>query len=541
MRYQAALTGFMLFALTQVGVAADEDSVRIIVKYKPRITLASLTTQIKGAVNLPLTSLKPMAGSAYLLTFETKSSNLAGNKTPNLTASILRQLRNNPNLVYALNDRKGYFHPLPNIKFNDNSVLLAHESQWNEFSPPAGIMLESVAGLEDGAWAYTKGQAIQPIVVAVLDTGISLNPDLVNSLVKDEQNKIWGWNFSANNADVLDETNSYHGTHVAGTIAGYGAIMLGVSGHLKILPVKIPDSKGMFYESQVINALYWSVGGDVPGLPKNPYPAKVLNMSFGIDEDGEKEIDHCDLALQEALHFVRQKGAVITAAAGNDNHWESYSAPAVCNDAIKVAATGPTGLRAFYSNYGPSISFAAPGGDQFYGTQGGILSTVNPGGGYLNSGFNFYQGTSMASPHAAGVAGLIYAVSKGTLNPERVEQILYATTHAFGQSEDANNSCVGSKPCGSGILDANNAVKAAIADYDEIITVPVLSSQIRSKSQWLLIKISAKQKANFTNPQLSKTKDGKLIVNYGAVIYSFDDSEFKHCQIIGLRGIGCYR
>jgi serine protease len=540
MRYQA-LTVLILLSLTQAGFAADEDAVRIIVKYKPTITLASLKTQIKGAINLPLTNLKPMAGSAFLLTFETKNSSFAGIKNPDLTESILRQLRKNPNLVYALKDRKGYFHPLPTLKFDNSTVLLAHESQWDEFLPPAGIMLESAAGLADGAWAYTRGQAESPVVVAVLDTGISLNPSLVNSLVKDEQNKIWGWNFSANNADVLDETRSYHGTHVAGTIAGYGEIMQGVGGHLKILAVKIPDSKGMFYESQVIDALYWSVGGEVPGAPQNFYPAKVLNMSFGIDEDEDKEIDHCDLALQEALHFVRGKGAVITAAAGNENHWESYSAPAVCNDAIKVAATGPTGLRAFYSNYGPSISFAAPGGDQFYGMHGGILSTVNPGGGYLNSGFNFYQGTSMASPHAAGVAGLIYAVSKRTLNPERVEQLLYATTHAFGQSEDSNNSCVGSKPCGSGILDANNAVKAAIADYDEIITVPVLSPQIGGKSQWFPIKTSAKQKANLAQPQLSQTKEGKIIADYGAISYSFDDSGFKHCEIIGSLGIGCYR
>lgn len=401
-------------------------------------------------------------------------------------------------------------------------------------------MLESAADLKDGAWAYTSGEAKEPVIVAILDTGISLNPALIDNLIKDKNNKIYGWNFSANNDNVLDETRSYHGTHVAGIIAGYGTTMRGVGEHLKILPLKIPDSEGFFYESQVINALYWSVGGEVPGLPKNSHPAKVLNISFGIDEDKSREMEHCDLALQEALHFVRQQGAVIIAAAGNENHWENYSAPAVCKEVIKVAATGPTGHRAPYSNYGPSINFAAPGGDQSYGRQGGILATVNPNGGYKISGYDFYQGTSMASPHAAGVAGLLYALNSA-LKPERIEQLLYATTHHFAPSENNNNSCIGLKPCGSGILDANNAVKAVIADYDEIIMMPALNDLLNesSKKQWL--KIKTKSHTQLPIFQLSQTREGQIIANYGNVAYEFKDQTFKYCQIIGTKGIGCYR
>lgn len=535
MYFRRLITGLMISNLTQVGFAADDDSARIILKLKPAITLSSLKTELKQTVNLPFSNLEQMAGSFYVLTLDAKK--FPGIKKTDSMNALLRTLRKNPNIAYALRDRKGYFNFSPTTKFADDNPLVSHETQWNEFSPPAGIMLESAAGLMDGAWAYTRGQAQHPIVVAILDTGVSLHPGLVNSLLRDEKNQILGWNFSANNAELSDQSSSYHGTHITGIVASYSELMRGVGENLKILPLKIPDAEGLFYESQVINALYWAVGASVPGLPQNRYPAKVINISFGIDENIDHEVEHCDPALQEAVEYVRKQGAVIIAAAGNDNSWEKYSAPAICKKVIKVTATGPTGHRTAYSNYGPSISFAAPGGDQSFGRAGGILSTVNPGSGYMNSGFEFLQGTSMASPHAAGVAGLIYSLSKPNISSQRVEQLLFATTHAFNQTNDTNRSCVGGKSCGSGILDANNAVKAAIAEYDKIITVPLAPAADTRK--WVRFKNSGK--VQWGRPQLSQTKEGKIIADYGNFAYRFDDSEFKHCEIIGTLGIGCYR
>ncbi|CDZ77678.1 Extracellular basic protease precursor [Legionella massiliensis] len=540
MRYQAGITGLMLLSLTHSGFALDETGIRVIIKYKQATSPSSLKKQLKQTTNLSPTTLKPIAGGAYVLTFDSQARP-KGIKNSDSTEAVLATLRQNPNVVYAVKDRIGHFIAPPQLQLTESSILVSHEAQWDEFAAPGGIMLESVAGFRDGAWSYTSGQAPQPIVVAVLDTGIAAHPSLINNLIKDEQGNFLGWNFAANNADTFDETGTFHGTHVAGTIAAYGNVMLGVGEHLKILPVKIPDSSGMFYESQVINAIYWSVGGDIPGVPKNPYPAKVLNMSFGVDERPGKEVEHCDLALQEALDFVRSKGAVITVAAGNENKLENYSAPAVCQYALKIAATGPTGFRAYYSNYGPSISFAAPGGDLFYGKQGGILSTVNPGGGYQYSGFDFYQGTSMAAPHAAGVVGLIYAVSKDSVSVEQVEKILVATTHAFGQNKDNSNSCVSNKSCGTGILDANNAVRAAIADYDDIFIIPATCDTLeQGKSKWFHVKGLCQDKTDLTPPQLSQTEQGKIELRYGQVTYRLDDSAFTLCEIIGVRGLGCY-
>ncbi|MDI9817946.1 MULTISPECIES: S8 family serine peptidase [unclassified Legionella] len=555
MRYQSGLLGLITLAMSQASVA-DEAALRLIVKYKQSsVTLATLKTELSKAANLPVSSLTAMAGGAYVLTFDKQDLQ----HPQSSAATVLASLRKNPKIAYAVEDRIGHFKPLPSPSFDESQTpltLLSHESQWDEFLPPAGVMLESAPGYRDGAWFYTTGKASKPVVIAVLDTGVALNDSLMSNLLKDQKGNIWGWNFAANNNDVRDETGSWHGTHVAGTIAGYGNVMIGMGEDLKILPLKIPDSSGMFYESQVINAIYWSVGGEVPGTPANPYPAKVLNMSFGVDKRPGKEIDHCDEALQEALFYARKQGAVIAVAAGNDNHWEHYNAPAVCNGTIKVAATGPEGLRSYYSNYGPSVSFAAPGGDLRYGRQGGILSTVNPGGGYQGSGFNFYQGTSMATPHVAGVAGLVFAASDNRITPERVEQILYATTHGFGQSRDDDKSCIGKKPCGHGILNANNAVKAAMANYDLVLTAPTAKQLALhpckngyrpaagtlaiNKTRWVKVNDSCEDETAFSHPELKYNEKNQIIAYYGAIAYRLDSTGFKSCELIGYDGIGCY-
>lgn len=506
------LSNQYVFAFNEASTGAPP--LRLIVKYKhDAFSVFSIQQRLFLHQPYVVQSIQPMAGHAYIVSLDRSKIEHSSILTPEDIDQVLEKLRQDPELMYAVEDRVGYFNPSSELKQVDSATLiydfdvLSHDLQWDEFAPPGGIMLESAPGLTDGAWAYTHGETWSPVVVAVLDTGIALNDSLVNNLVKDEWGQIWGWNFAANNRNTADETPSFHGTHVAGTIAAYGHVVKGVGDQLNILPIKIPDSTGMFYESQVINAMYWAVGGEIPGVPHNTYSASVLNLSFGVDERPGKTIDHCDEAIQEAIYFVKRRGAVIMAAAGNDNIWEHYNAPAVCNGVMKIAATGPEGLRAYYTNYGPSIAFAAPGGDLRYGKQGGVLSTVNPGGGYQNTGFDYYQGTSMASPHAAGVAALLYAVTNHSITPERVEQILYFSTHAFGMSEDKNRSCIGEKPCGHGILDAYQAVKAAMANYD------VLFSPSTS--------------------DLNKA-------HHSPFAFVLQQNKYPVCEIIGFDGVGCF-
>lgn len=560
MHFKSGILGLGLLSIAQGAVAIpSQDSVRIIIKYKQQIkNSVALKAQITQFAQLPVQEINPMANGAYSLILTSPAAASVQEGDDDLTTVVLERLRKNPEVLYAVKDRVGHFIPVPDPVLQSTTVdLLSHESQWDEFARPAGVMLESKPGSRDGAWAYTTGLAKKPVVIAVLDTGITLNDSLINNLVKDSEGNVWGWNFAANNNDIRDETKSFHGTHVAGTIAGYGSVMSGMGEDLKVLPIKIPDASGMFYESAVVNAIYWSVGGEVPGVPTNIHPAKVLNMSFGVDRGPKDEIDYCDQALQEAVFFARKKGAVLAVAAGNDNRWEHFNAPGVCNGTIKVASTGPEGLRSYFSNYGPGVTLAAPGGDKRYGIWGGILSTVNPGGGYNGSGFDYYQGTSMATPHVAGVAGLIFSASDKTLSPEQIEQILYTTTHEFGASEDENKSCIGKKPCGHGILDAENAVKAALAYYDVLLSAPKLENlamkdcgkngltpgKNRVSAQgalWIQNHAGCESAVNYQNPHLVKAQDGGIVVSYGSVSYRLDQTAYKSCQIIGYDGIGCH-
>lgn len=559
MRCISGCLGLALLASVGFVQAAEVDNIPVIVKYKqsPQ-TLLAFQNELKQAAGLAVHSLTPMAGGAYTVRFKLGEALKGARDKMDQAEIILQKLRKNPNVVYAVKDRVGHFKPLPETQHQPYENLLSHEVQWDEFAPPAGIMLESAPYRRDGAWAYTTGQASQAVVVAVLDTGVEANDSLLPSLLKDKEGNLWGWNFAGNNRDLSDETKSWHGTHVSGTIAADGEVMIGMGEHLKVLTVKIPDASGMFYESAVINGIYWAVGGEVPGVPQNPYPAKVLNMSFGVDERPGKEIDHCDEALQEAIQFARKQGAVIVVAAGNDNRWEHYNAPAVCNGTLKVASTGPEGYRAYYSNYGPGVTLAAPGGDKRYGDKGGILSTVQPGAGYHHSGFAFYQGTSMASPHVAGIAGLLFAVTEHALSPQEVEQILYATTHDFGKTEDTNQSCTGKKPCGHGILDAENAVKAALAGYDLLLSAPPVSAEelsvcpngllkpVKEKiaaagAVWKAVSLSCESPAHLQHPSIEQRKDGKIYASYGSSLYQLDQSPFKQCQAIGYDGVGCFR
>lgn len=560
MRLKLGIISLGLWSVAQGAVAAvDTDAVRVIIKYKHQpLSVASLKSHISQSTKLPIKALNPMANGAYSLILAVPQASLKG---VDASAAVLEQLRNDPTVLYAVKDRVGHFKPVPNpVMKEEPAPILNHQIQWNEFKRPGGILLESAPGERDGAWEHTTGGSKKEkdqVVVAVLDTGVELNDSLVKNLVKDESGAVFGWNFAGNNRDLHDETQSYHGTHVSGIIAGYGDVMLGVGPDLKVLTLKVANAEGMFYESAVINAIYWSVGKDVPNMPSNPYPAKVLNMSFGVDEKPGKEIDHCDEALQEAMLYVRKKGAVVAAAAGNDNVWEHYNAPGVCNGAIKIASTGPEGLRSYFSNYGPSIAFAAPGGDKKYGNEGAILSTVNPGGGYDNSGFDFYQGTSMASPHVAGVAALVFAASNKNIKPEKVEQILYTTTHDFGKSRDDNKSCVGKKPCGHGILDAKAAVKAVVDDFDVLFSSPKVDqldiascgkamaapgkkSIAAGSAIWVATKALCAEENSYQAPRIVQAKDGAIYANYGAVQYKLDQSAFSQCKVIGYDGVGCY-
>lgn len=213
------------------------------------------------------------------------------------------------------------------------------------------------------------------------------------------------------------------------------------------------------YTSDIADAMVWASGGSVPGVPANPNPARVLNLSLG-------GLGACDTTTQNAINAALAAGAVVVVAAGNSDADARNYSPSSCNGVITVAATGRQGQRASYSNFGPAVEISAPGGDG----ADGVLSTLNnsptspqPG----NYTYAYYQGTSMATPHVAGIASLMLSVN-GSLTPAQVLAKIQSSARAFptGTVRDCTTAL-----CGAGIIDATAAVQAAIGTTATMTTL----------------------------------------------------------------------
>jgi serine protease len=280
------------------------------------------------------------------------------------------------------------------------------------------------------AWSKTKGKGI---TIAVIDTGVSRVEDLKNTKF------VKGYDFVNDREDASDDNG--HGTHVAGTIAQSTNNNFGVAGiayEANIMPLKVLAASGGGTISDIAEAIIFAADNG----------ANVINMSLG--GGGESKL------MQQAIDYAHKKGLVIVAAAGNSNRNAAFY-PARYPKVIAVSATSVTGEKAAYSNYGAGIDVAAPGGAIVRGkngskgdTSGGILqNTIDPK--TKQSVFSSFQGTSMASPHVAGVVALIEAA--GVKDPDKVFQILQQSSRKV--SDDTMNYY------GAGHLNAAAAVTLA--------------------------------------------------------------------------------
>jgi serine protease len=350
---------------------------------------------------------------------------------------------------------------LPDVEYAEpdlilRATLIPNDPQYGEqwhYHGEWGINLDLTTGSSN-------------IVVAVLDTGITNHADL-------RSNTLPGYDFiadvpTANDGNGRDNDardpgdwvvsgecsngvppmdSSWHGTHVAGTIgaaSNNGIGVTGISWNAKILPVRVLGKCGGFL-SDTVDAMQWAAGLAVSGVPLNPRPARVLNMSFG-------EAGLCGITLQNAIDKVRAVGAVMVVAAGNELADASDTTPANCNGVITVGATDETGDMAIYSNYGSTVEISAPGGGLF----AGVLSTSNTGTtSPASDDYVYHIGTSMAAPHVSGVVSLMLSRNP-YLTPDQVMQIIQRTARPF----QSNGLCDLFFPCGIGIVDAGAAVAA---------------------------------------------------------------------------------
>ncbi|SEA33189.1 serine protease [Thiothrix caldifontis] len=342
-------------------------------------------------------------------------------------------------------------------------------------------LLDAISGIRaDQAWGYTAGQRS---VVAVVDTGVLPHVDLLPNLLAGYDmiadaavaNDGNGRDSDATDAgdyvlagecgSTTNINSSWHGTHVAGTIAAAGNNAEGIAGvayAAKALPVRVLGKCGG-YTSDIAAGVIWAAGGTVSGTPANPNPARVINLSLG-------GASACGSTMQNAINTARGKNAVVVVAAGNSNTDASQFSPANCAGVVTVAATGRNGGRAYYSNYGNVVDLAAPGGSMNTGAADGIVSTLNTGTQTaLADTYKYYQGTSMATPHVSGVVALMLA-AKPTLTPDQVESLLKSSARAFPQP------CAS---CGTGLLDATAAVQAATNFTAPVDPYAVLLSDLK--------------------------------------------------------------
>lgn len=293
------------------------------------------------------------------------------------------------------------------------------------------------------AWTKNRGKGA---VVAVIDSGVAWAsadgvkavPDLAGTKMVDGETFIKG-------APGQGLDDHAHGTHVAGTIAqttDNGVGVTGVAFESTIMPLKVLSKEGRGGVGDIANAIRYAAD----------HGAHVINMSLGGPLPSS--------VLGKAIEYAHSKGVTVVAAAGNEKRGR-VGHPAAHKFAVAVGAVNYDRELAFYSNYGKAIDVTAPGGDTRADRNGdghpdGVLQNTIQIQRPLENDYLWFQGTSMASPHAAGVAALI--VSEGVTNPNEVERIMKETAvHPQGKAWD--------KYFGAGIVDAAAAVDRAKASY----------------------------------------------------------------------------
>lgn len=476
---------------------------------------ANRVAALSASAGVAMKSVRPMSGDASVLALPSRMTLSDAN-------AIAARLRADPNVEWAEPDlpvRKQQTTP------PDNGYLTR---QWN-LLPPGQTFTSSVFGSSTTkdfvpagganfppAWAATQGAS--SVRVAIIDTGVTLtHPDLTAALLPGYDfvsTSVLGLpsNFVANDGDgrdadptdpgdwvtaaektmyaaacddgaTGDTPSSWHGTHMAGIVAAQWnapatpeRALAGTAPNVRIVPIRALGKCGGT-TTDIVDAIRWAAGIDVPGVPTNQNPAKVISLSLGTSP-----VTSCPMSYQTAINDVVARGAVVVAASGNDGQ-NQIGLPALCNGVIAVTAHVVNGDNADYANVAPQVAISAPGGGRpsllavspaltissnqcqdaacyifstvLFGAQGpnSPVSTSDNRTGAATAGFT---GTSPATPHVAGLAALLLSLSP-QLAPAEVRTLI--TTSA--RPHPTGGYCLsqaGMGTCGAGLLDAGAAV-----------------------------------------------------------------------------------
>ena len=513
---------------TRAQSAAADESARVIVKYKADSPLLRK--------DLP-TAAAQRADQAAALGTRVRVALRAGAGVAERTQVVFatgmtsdelaQRLAAESDIEYAVPDRRRRHAAAPNDPLYLAGPAVAGTTggpavgQWYLRAPTGDV--QSSINVEP-AWDASAGGA--NIVVAVIDTGVRFDhPDLQR--VAAGGNLLPGYDMisdapTANDGDGRDadasdpgdwltladvqqkggafngcntvaEDSSWHGTQTSaliGALTSNGIGMAGVARNVRVLPVRVLGKCGGF-DSDIIAAMLWAAGLVVPGVPANPNPARVLNLSLS----GEGP---CTSAYIDTVARVNAVGAVVVAAAGN-SIGHAVGTPASCAGVIAVAGLRHVGSKVGFSDLGAEIAISAPAGNCVNIGEGEpclypILTAANSGltvpvpdtagGSIYTDSFNVSLGTSFSAPLVAGTAALVLS-AKPTLTPAEVLATLRASARPFpttgGSDSDGapTPQCVAPRPagspqvdqgecycttstCGAGMLDAGAAVRAAL-------------------------------------------------------------------------------
>ncbi|CTP90949.1 protease [Xanthomonas translucens pv. poae] len=343
--------------------------------------------------------------------------------------------------------------------------------QWNFHDPVGGVNAEQ-------AWTRVTGKGV---VVAVVDTGVVKdNPDLAANVLpgydmitdhrisrRDSDARVPGgfdlgdWT-DADYCTALGapgnaaRNSSWHGSHVSGTIAqvtNNNLATAGLAHDAKIVPVRVLGACGGF-GSDIADGMLWAAGLPVDGMPANPNPAEVINMSLGSGGPVS-----CPQLYQDAIDKINAAGSIVVVAAGNANADAGTYTMSSCNGVISVGATRINGGRASYSSYGTRVDIAAPGGggDIDGNPNGYIFQVINAGSQRPTGDWEIRGmiGTSMASPHVAAAVAMVQSAVRTPLTWSGMRDLLRASARPFPVAIPT------STPIGAGILDLDMLLQMA--------------------------------------------------------------------------------
>ncbi len=421
-------------------------------------------------------------------------------------SDALARLQADPDVVYASPDLRRRAHA-----FTNDPLL---PSQWYLLGE------QPSATRAEAAWDITTGNP--GMVVAVLDTGVRFDhPDL--GRIESGGKLLAGYDFIshvgvANDGDARDAdpsdpgdwvnaadrtqpdftdcdttSSSWHGTRVAGLVGALTGNAEGIAGaafNTRVLPVRVLGKCGG-YDSDIIAAMRWAAGLSIIGVPDNPTPANVINLSLGGD-------GVCTAAYQSAVDEITARGILVVASAGNDGG--AVSTPANCTGVLGVAGIRHAGTKVGFSNLGPELSISAPGGNcvnigigqpcLFSIVVATNSGTTVPAASIYTDQIRYNVGTSFSAPQAAATVALMRSVNS-RLSPAQLVTLIRQSASPFPVSADATIpacrvpigpsdlqatecNCT-TQTCGAGMLNAGAAVAAAQRPFAILQTTGALA------------------------------------------------------------------